>query len=353
MTQRPTASPAPAGIADAIADANTPANSATAPNKVSTTAFNSFAAATLQGNGEDVRGYGRVGVSIRSDNATDGTLYMEVSDDDVTYSGPPRTWADTTAAQPHMWTIVEPYFRVRYVNGTTEAANLAITVQYSNNSDILLGHQLDETLLDETEAVVTRSVLVAKDDAGTYQNIGAVTKGGRTSQFFAAGYSDTFSVHLTTTLTPNGADVAYMLVDISDTTNWPHTLTGEVVVGYMLVQVDPHANFTGTIRIGYLKNVDATNGDLVVVLAINMDTKSDVLHQDVDFGSHALHCTDTSHFGPVTANSTLFQTDVSLGGPDDPSTLTYPSGAGDLVLVVSGNNNPVGVSITLGYETVA
>lgn len=145
------------------------------PNKISTD--NSRASATLaasavfQGVGEDVSGYGRVGISITSSNATDGVLTIEVSRDNVTWGGPTRTWSDTRYAQPHMWEIVEQYFRIKYTNGTTEANDLAIQVQYSVNGSILLGHQLDETLLDETEAIVTRSVLVGKTEAGDYTNV--------------------------------------------------------------------------------------------------------------------------------------------------------------------------------------
>jgi hypothetical protein len=71
-----------------------------------------------------------------------------------------------------MWNIVEKFFRIKYTNGTTEADNLAIQVQYSNNADILLAHQLNETLLDETEAIVTRSILVGKTPSGNYVNVG-------------------------------------------------------------------------------------------------------------------------------------------------------------------------------------
>jgi hypothetical protein len=144
------------------------------PNRISTTSFNSRDAATLaagatfQGVGEDVSKYGRAGISIISDNATDGVLTIEVSRDNVTWGGPTRTFANTSIAAPHMWNIVEKYFRIKYVNGTTEAQNLAIQVQYSNNADILLGHQLNETLLDETEAIVTRSVLVGKNASGAF-----------------------------------------------------------------------------------------------------------------------------------------------------------------------------------------
>jgi len=48
----------------------------------------------------------------------------------------------------------------------------------------------------------------------------------------------------------------------------------------------------------------------------------------------------------------LFQTDVNLGGPDDPATITYPSGDGDLVLLVDRTAGSVSVSVTIIYETV-
>jgi hypothetical protein len=147
------------------------------PNRISTTSFNSRNAATLaagatfQGVSEDVSAYARVGISIISDNATDGTLTIEVSQDNSTWSGPTRTWSNTTIAQPHMWNIVEQYFRIKYVNGSTEATNLAIQVQYSNNANILLAHQLNGTLLDETEAIVARSVGVGQDPNDVYMNL--------------------------------------------------------------------------------------------------------------------------------------------------------------------------------------
>lgn len=114
------------------------------------------AGATFQGTGEDVSSYGRAGIAIHSTNSTDGVLTIEVSHDNSTWSGPTRNWADTSIATPHMWNIVEKYFRIKYVNGTTEATALSIQVQYSNNADIILGHQLDAILPAETEAIVTR-----------------------------------------------------------------------------------------------------------------------------------------------------------------------------------------------------
>ena len=147
----------------------------TLANKISTAnvrvASTLAAGAVYQGTGEVVTGYGRAGISITSSNQSNGVLTIEVSLDGVTYGGPDRNFSDTRFAQPHMWEIVEPYFRIKYTNGTIEATNLAITVQFSNNGGILLGHQLDESLIDETEAIITRSVLVGKKDNGDYLNV--------------------------------------------------------------------------------------------------------------------------------------------------------------------------------------
>ena len=145
------------------------------PNKIST--LNAFGPATLaplavyQGTGEDVSEYGRVGVAVTSSNASSGVLTMEVSHDNITWGGPSRNWSDTRFSQPHMWNIVEKYFRIKYTNGTQEVNDLCIQVQYSNNADIILGHQLDEELKDEVEAIVTRATLVGRNADGRYNNI--------------------------------------------------------------------------------------------------------------------------------------------------------------------------------------
>lgn len=154
-----------------------------APNKISTTSFNSrdaatlAAAATFQGVGEDVSGYGRVGVAFLSDNATDGTLWMEVSHDNVTWASIPRSVANTSTANPVMWNIVEKYFRIKYINGTTEADNLSIQVQYSNNADIILGHPLNETLINEMGATLVRAVMAGQTQGGTYVNVPVSSQG--------------------------------------------------------------------------------------------------------------------------------------------------------------------------------
>lgn len=147
---------------------------------------------------------------------------------------------------------------------------------------------------------------------------------------------------------------AFMLIDKSNTAVWPHTQsTGyHTVLAYLILEVDPDGSYLGEVKLGYLKNVDATNGDFVQVFDLDLRKQSDLVVEVINFGEHGLQLSDDTHFGPVTADSTLFQTDVNLGGPDDPTTLTYPSGDGDLVLLVTRSAGSVDVSITLGYAMV-
>jgi hypothetical protein len=158
-----------------------------------------------------------------------------------------------------------------------------------------------------------------------------------------------FDAALATTTT-----TAYMLIDLSDTTNWKHTNTGKIILKYIVLQVDPGTTFTGQVKLCYLKNVDATNGDCVDIFNVDMRRAAQLLVKDINFGSHGLQCSDTYHFGSTDADNVLYQTDVNLEGPD--GNTSYPSGNGDLVLVISGadtGNGAVNVSLTIGYETVA
>ena len=176
-----------------------------------------------------------------------------------------------------------------------------------------------------------------------------VTKDGRTSQYVASGFTETTTVHLDTQAV--AAQEAFMLIDLSDTTNWPHSATGHINLEYLIIEVDPDASYFGEVKIGFLSNVDGDNGDFNQVMDVDMVKKSDLIIEVINFGSHGLDCETSHHFGPITANSLLFQTDVNLEGPSGAT--SYPSGDGDLVMLIERSAGTVDVSITLGYEAVA
>lgn len=175
-----------------------------------------------------------------------------------------------------------------------------------------------------------------------------LTRHNRRSQYVVEGFADTQTVHLDTGSV--ATQTAFMLIDISDTTNWKHTNTDHLIIRHLLIEIDPDSSFLGEIKIGFLDNVDGTNGEFHQIIDFDMAKKSDLAIEDLTFIG-GFHCQNSTHFGPHFV-STLFRTDVDLGGPDDPSTITYPSGNGDLTLIVERSAGATDVSITIIYETV-
>ena len=178
-----------------------------------------------------------------------------------------------------------------------------------------------------------------------------ITKDGRTSQYVAAGFTETETIHID--VQTNADIIAYMLIDLSDFNTWKHTNTGHINLEWVLIEVDPDNSWVGQVKIGFLVDVGATDGDFHQIFDIDMERKSGLLVENLDFGSHGLDCEADHHYGPVIANSALFQTSgADILGPD--GSTSHPSGAGDLVMIVDGDStNFVDVSITIGYETAA
>jgi len=126
---------------------------------------------------EDVTRYGTMGVSFYSDTPSSGTLVIQTSHDNKTFSSIPRRVSNTATTQPIMWNIVEKYMRIKYVNDGIDAVNLSIQTHYSSNSDILLAQQLGDSLSDGSTGIATVSLIQGKDNLGNYNTI-AVDKGG-------------------------------------------------------------------------------------------------------------------------------------------------------------------------------
>ena len=151
---------------------------------------------TWTGGIEDVSEYGRLGISIWSPfgesipNPVNGTLTIEVSRDGVNFGGPDRDFANTAISESHMWNIVEKYYRLKYTHGTVSASTVEIQTQLSVNADTVLGHQLDGVLLDETEAIISRSIGVAQAPNSSYTNTKQDGLGFSTTALLTSG--DTF-----------------------------------------------------------------------------------------------------------------------------------------------------------------
>jgi len=145
----------------------------------------------------------------------------------------------------------------------------------------------------------------------------------------------------------------FILIDISDTTNYPHVGTSYAHIEWANVQVDSDNNGDYNLSIGYLENVDATDGDYREIWSI---TRSKQIGNNFS-GHFPLYpngpkCTNGFVATSIKSdNDTNFQTDVNLASTLDPTTADTPSGDGDLVLRVTRNAGTIKVLIQIGYHS--
>ena len=76
---------------------------------------------------------------------------------------------------------------------------------------------------------------------------------------------DIFTTHLC--LTGIQATTAAILVDLSDTTNFPHDKAdGNIYIFGYQVSINGDTSWRGQVSVGFLENVDGSNGDLKTFL---------------------------------------------------------------------------------------
>ena len=134
-----------------------------------------LAAGTFTGAWEDVTNFTTVAVAIIGDNLTDGTLYIESSQDGgVTVNSVPFNVPDTTFDLPHIWNVVEGSIRIRYVNGTTaQTGFFQLQTKYSNGQELGLLQNAGDTITAITDVQIVKSVGTGDDPNGDYVNLPA------------------------------------------------------------------------------------------------------------------------------------------------------------------------------------
>lgn len=173
------------------------------------------------------------------------------------------------------------------------------------------------------------------------------TQEGITSLYTVTGIER--NCHVNMDVADIAATVGLMLVDLSDNVNWPHVATGRIYLLYLMIDIEPESTFRGEVALGFLENVDGSNGDFHTVIDYRLDKKADPIITTMNFGSYAMTL-DTDHwFGPTILNDTTWQTDVNLLGPNGAT--SFSAGDGDLVCKVTRTAGEASIGITVGYET--
>lgn len=130
------------------------------------------AAATYTGAWEEVTNYTTVAVAIIGSLATDGTLYIEASQDGGTVvRSESFPVANATSDKPHIWNVVETHIRIRYTNGTTpQTGTFQLQTKYSNNQELGLLNSAGDTINADTALQIVKSVGTGTDPNEAYQN---------------------------------------------------------------------------------------------------------------------------------------------------------------------------------------
>lgn len=162
-------------------------------------------------------------------------------------------------------------------------------------------------------------------------------------------------IHVDFDVTAGAGDTDLILIDLSDTTNYPHSETGYIHIEEIHIDIDSGSSSVYSVTIGFLENVDATDGDLYEIMHVD-GSKDAGLSKEISrkFYPNGPRCSSTYiATSDITLNDTTYQTDVNLATTIDPGTADTPPGSGDLVLIANTTSANIGVEINIAYHTHA
>lgn len=129
-----------------------------------------------------------------------------------------------------------------------------------------------------------------------------------------------------------------VLIDLSDTVNWPHEPGNGIDISYMSLQVDKPTNALGRFQIGVVTRVSATNGDVSVFRGIIFDKDDGAgrIDRTENFAPSQIRCEVIGGLTPSLLTSSRLlndagiQSDVALDSPIGAATV-IPA-VGDIVI---------------------
>jgi len=142
-----------------------------------------------------------------------------------------------------------------------------------------------------------------------------------------------------------------IMIDVSDITNFPHLKTGTVHITKLEISIKTDATFAGTLELGFLKNVDASNGDLYTFKKFSLGA-SQLIYEDKSASPDSpIVCSTTFILTQtISVDDTAFQNDVALPSPyDDVAAYTTVSGDGDIVLRLTRTAGTIDFNVSIQY----
>lgn len=293
-----------------------------------------------------------VGVSCQTDNS--GTLYFDFSPDGVNVNTfPVNGFVVLTGIHKfHSAVKLARYFRVRLINDTGDQSYLRLYTYYGKFRQGSL--PLNQSILTDTDSIVVRSVVVGQiEGTTTYSNV-LTTSNNELLTNTLAGNRKSRACYSASGVS---ADVYAVMVDLSDTTNYPHNQTGSINIDHFTVSV----NFTtGTaqagVKLGVITRIDETNADIYYlisdVVGVQNANDTQLISHTYQPSSVTFKTTEGNINGAVTNNVELAVSAVNTG-----ATLTSSRGAsitpavGDIILKLDYFADNFNAEISILYHS--
>jgi len=143
-----------------------------------------------------------------------------------------------------------------------------------------------------------------------------------------------------------------ILVDLSNTTDYPHEDTTAVHMAWFNYDIDPSSDADYLLQIGFLANVDDTNGDFHELFRVSGSRKAgNAKGGFFPMSPQGPACLPGKIASSVSSlNDVAFQTDVNLASTLDPGSLDTPSGSGDLVYRLTMGAGTINLAIETSYH---
>lgn len=154
-------------------------------------------------------------------------------------------------------------------------------------------------------------------------------------------------------ITSAAATTWALLIDRSDTENWPHEDTGRIDISYLTMQVDRNANAVGSLAVGVVTSIAASTAHVSFFAGISFSNNSETHVRTVEnyapsqlklgvVSGRALYLATTA-----TVSTSAFGTSIPLNSYRGSATVV--ADPGDVVIRL---NITAGSGITAGVRTL-
>ncbi|GAI22082.1 unnamed protein product, partial [marine sediment metagenome] len=143
----------------------------------------------------------------------------------------------------------------------------------------------------------------------------------------------------------------YVLIDLSDTTNYPHSGTERVGVDWIVVTGLADTSAVGYFDIGFITRIDGVNSDWYSIFHDHFDKKEERFEIMLNLVPQSVECNPTKHLsggGMKFVNDATFNTGGTVKGTYSDTT---PPAVGDLVLKVTRSAGQTDLAVAVGYHT--